>query len=136
MTWDAAGPYCSVTLTGNMVTYRVRAAPENAFESNTRSGDPAMSEMRSTLSEMIGKLKQERDELQLKMHLASMDAKDEYNRISEKVDQLTAQYEPLTDAAQETADNVFSALGLAADELKIGYQRVRQAISDQRSSGE
>lgn len=95
-----------------------------------------MSEMRSTVSDMIGKLKQERDELKLKMHLASMDAKDEYDRISNKVDQLTAQYEPMTDAAQETAENVFSALGLVADELKIGYQRVRQAISDQNSSGE
>ncbi|MCA9141033.1 MAG: hypothetical protein KDB00_29890 [Planctomycetales bacterium] len=91
-----------------------------------------MSDIRSALSEVISKLKQERDELKLQMHLASMDAKDEYDRISDKVDQLTAQYEPMTDAVEDAADNVFSALGLAADELKIGYQRVRKAISEQR----
>lgn len=90
-----------------------------------------MSEIQNRLDDLISKLKQERDELKLQMHLASMDAKDEYERISGKVDQVIEQYEPLQDAVEETADNVFSALGLAADELKAGYQRIRQAISEE-----
>ena len=91
-----------------------------------------MSETRDALDEVICKLKQERDELKLKVHLASMDGKDDYDRISRKVDQLTDQYDPVKDAVEETAENVFSALGLVADELKAGFQRVRKSISEEK----
>ena len=90
-----------------------------------------MSEQRSALDEVIAKLKQERDELQVQMHLASMDAKDDYDRISGKVDELSQQYEPVKDAVEESAENVFAALGLVADELKAGFQRVRKSISEE-----
>ena len=90
-----------------------------------------MSEAKNPLDDVIRKLKQERDELKLQMHLASMDAKDEYERVSGKVDELTDQYEPVKDAVEETADNIFAALGMVADELKVGFQRVRKAITEE-----
>ena len=91
-----------------------------------------MSEQRNALDEVISKLKQERDELQLQMHLASMDAKDEYERLSGKCDDLTDQYEPVKDAVEDTAENIFAALGMVADELKVGFQRVRKAITEEK----
>ena len=91
-----------------------------------------MSEERNALDEVISKLKQERDELQLQMHLASMDAKDEYERLSGKCDDLTDQYEPVKDAVEDTAENIFAALGMVADELKVGFQRVRKAITEEK----
>ena len=57
-----------------------------------------MSDAKSALDELLAGLKQERDELKLQMHLASMDAKDEYDRLSDKCDELTNQYEPVKDA--------------------------------------
>lgn len=95
-------------------------------------GNDVMSEKRDALDDVISKLKQERDELKLKMHLASMDAKDDYERISGKVDELTEQYDPVKDAVEETAENIFSALGLVADELKAGFQRVRKSVSEEK----
>ena len=90
-----------------------------------------MTTEKSTLEELITKLKQERDELNLQMHLASMDAKDEYDRISGKVDELSGQYDPVKDAVGETAGNVVSARGVVADELKEGFKRVRKAVEEQ-----
>jgi hypothetical protein len=90
-----------------------------------------MSDQRSALQEVITKLKQERDELALKMHLAGMEAKDEYERISGKVDQLTDQFEPVKSVMEESAENLLAALGLAAGELKVGFQRLRKAIREQ-----
>jgi chromosome segregation ATPase len=90
-----------------------------------------MSTQRNALEDIISKLKQERDELQVKIHLASMDAKDEYDRLSGKCDELADQYEPVKDAVEETAQNVFSALGMVAGELKVGFQRVRKAIKEE-----
>jgi hypothetical protein len=40
------------------------------------------------------------------------------------------EYQPVTEAVEKTADNLISALGMVADELKFGFQRVRQAISE------
>ena len=96
-----------------------------------------MSDKKTTLEEVISKLKQERDELKLQMHLASMDAKDEYERISEKIDQLTDQFEPVSDAFEETAGKIWSALELAGGELMAGFGRVRKAIEgDERNEGD
>ena len=91
-----------------------------------------MSEQKTALEDVISKLKQERDELRLQMHLASMEAKDEYERISGKVDELTDNYEPVRDAVGETAGNLFTALGMVADELKAGFQRVRKSVSEDK----
>ncbi|TWU42668.1 hypothetical protein [Novipirellula artificiosorum] len=90
-----------------------------------------MSEQRTAVEELIRTLKRERDELALKMHLANMDAKDEYERLSSKLGELSDQYEPVSDAVEETAGNVFSALKLAAEEMKAGFHRVRKAISEE-----
>ena len=89
-----------------------------------------MTDEQNSLDEVIRELKQDRDELKLKMHLAGMDAKDEYERISGKLDELTQQYEPVKNAVEETAENVFAALGMVADELKFGLNRVRKAIDE------
>ena len=91
-----------------------------------------MSEKRANLESVIEKLQQERDELRVKLHLASMDAKDEYERLSGRVDELRSHYEPLTSAVGETAENVFSALGMAAEELWHGFGRVRKAIRPEK----
>jgi hypothetical protein len=44
---------------------------------------------------------------------------------------LTEQYEPVKDVVEDAAENVFAALGMVADELKVGFQRVRKAITEE-----
>lgn len=91
-----------------------------------------MSDQQSTLDKLVSELKQQRDELRLQMHLASMEAKDEYDRLSSKYDELADQYQPVSGAVEETAENLLSALSLAAGELKVGFQRIRRAISESK----
>jgi chromosome segregation ATPase len=91
-----------------------------------------VSETKSSLEQLISILKQERDELKLKMHLAEMDAKDEYERLSGNFDELTNQFEPLNSAVEESADNVFAALKLAAEEMKNGFHRIRKSMSEDK----
>lgn len=93
-----------------------------------------MSDQPKSLADGISKLKQERDELKVQMHLASMEAKDEYERVSGKLDELCGQYEPVKDAVEETAGNLLAAFGMVADELKVGYERVRKSVSDKSDS--
>ena len=86
-------------------------------ESDNKIFDTAMEE-----------LKRVRDELALQMHLAKADAKDEWDKLEKKWQQVQAEAKPLTDVANETVQNVGSALDLAAEELKAGYERLRELL--------
>ena len=83
---------------------------------------------RDALSELISTLKQQRDELQLHMHLAKAEARQEYERLTDRINELTDQYEPVRKATAETTDNVIAALTLAAEEMKAGLQRIRKSL--------
>ncbi|QDT69345.1 hypothetical protein MalM25_22820 [Planctomycetes bacterium MalM25] len=89
-----------------------------------------MAGKKNDLEDALSAVKQQRDELKLRIHLAQMEAKEEYDRLSGQVEELATQYEPVQDAVEEAAGAVFSALLLAADEMKAGFHRVRKAVDD------
>jgi len=84
-----------------------------------------MSEGKSGVTSLIQDLKQMRDELEVQLHLASADAKDEFAELEKKWDQLRARADVVGEAAGETAGSVGDAISMAADELKKGYQRIK-----------
>jgi len=79
--------------------------------------------------EAIAKLKQERDELALKMHLGRKDLQSEWEQLEAKWNELKAvKGPPLKDAAAQTAQGVGSAMELAVEELKKGYAKIRKLL--------
>lgn len=89
-----------------------------------------MADNSSALENTLDTLRQYRDQMALKMHLAKMESKDEFDRLSIKVDEISDQFAPVKDATSEVAGKVFSALALAAGEVKKGFERVRDSVSD------
>ncbi|REJ88926.1 MAG: hypothetical protein DWQ29_08080 [Planctomycetota bacterium] len=81
-----------------------------------------------TFQEIVSTLKQERDELALKMHLAGAEAKQEWEGLRGKLDSLLASYDPARTAATESAGKVGDAMKSVANEIKEGFQRIRQAL--------
>ena len=75
----------------------------------------------------IDRLKQDlerhRDELKVKIHLASMDAKEEWDELEKKWDHFVAQAR-----VSESAQSVGGALDKLGSELKDAYKRLREAI--------
>jgi hypothetical protein len=85
--------------------------------------------VRASWDDAIAKLKQERDELALKMHLGRKDLADEWEQLEAKWNELRAvKGPPLKDAAAETAQGVGHAMELAAAELKKGYEKIRKLL--------
>ena len=77
----------------------------------------------------IAKLKQERDEIALKMHLGRKDLEMEWRELEAKWSELKAvKGPPLKDAASQTAHGVGTAMELAAEELKKGYAKIRKLL--------
>ena len=90
----------------------------------------------SNFDDLINLLQKQRDEVKRQLDLAGQDAKQEYDRLAKKCDQLSEQYKPVSEAAGEAAENVLTAFGMVADELKVGFDRVRNAIGDSGGDSE
>ena len=86
----------------------------------------------TNFDELMAELRQKRDELRLQIHLASKDVKDEWNELEEKLDDFSGKAKQFAEDAQlrETGDGLGEALGKLGDELKLGYQRIRDALKD------
>jgi polyhydroxyalkanoate synthesis regulator phasin len=83
---------------------------------------------RKTVSDLIRKLKQQRDALAVQMHLGKEELKDEWDAVQHKLDQLTHRFEPLNKAVAETSEDVWESLKLVGEEIKEGFQRIRKSL--------
>lgn len=74
------------------------------------------------------RLKRERDELRLKMHLAKMDAKDEWDMAEVKwaaFEERMKEHKADADDASEEVKTILSDLG---DDIARAYKRIRAAL--------
>ena len=79
----------------------------------------------SEFDDLISDLKQKRDELRVKVHLASKEAQEEWQELEEKFDSFVQRAQ-----LKETGEGVGDALSQLGRELKVGFDRMRQAVKD------
>ena len=89
-----------------------------------------MSEESHRIQELIGTLKQQRDELSVKMHLAGMELRNEWNHLDTKLSKLCSKYDPVKDAVSETSDEVWESLKLLGSEIGEGFKRIGAALRE------
>lgn len=77
---------------------------------------------------LIEDLKRQRDELRLQMHLAGMEARNEWDKMDGKLAELTGRTQPLRQAVGESAEDVWEAVKLLGSEIKEGFDRIRKAL--------
>jgi hypothetical protein len=84
------------------------------------------------LDEMIADLKQKRDELRVRMHLASREVRDEWEELEKKMNDLSARSKQFAEDARikETGSGMADALKQLGHEIKLGYDRIREAMKD------
>ena len=80
--------------------------------------------------ELLEELKQKRDELRVQVHLASKEIKDEWEELEEKMEEFSGKAKQFADDAKlkETGSGLGDALGHLGQELKLGYERIRDAL--------
>jgi predicted nucleic acid-binding Zn-ribbon protein len=82
----------------------------------------------SRRQQAMDKLRQERDELRLKLHLGKAELKDEWETLERKWEQLEARMAGARDEAREASKEVGAAFGILADELGQAYKRIRARL--------
>lgn len=86
----------------------------------TTAGDDA--------TRLIDELKEQRDVLRVRLHLAGAEARDEWDHLEKRWNHLRARAAVVGREATDAAEHVGTALKQVAEELKQGYERLRALL--------
>ncbi len=79
---------------------------------------------------LLDKLQVERDEINLKMHLASMEAKQEFEEAEKQWHQLKIKAAEIADETVDTSEEFIAKAKIVGEELKDAYYRIGKRLAD------
>ena len=80
------------------------------------------------LAEVVERLRKERDELRVKLHLGGMEAKEQWDELEKKWNTLEARAGQAKQEVAEKAGDTRAALGVIATELEAAYHRIKNDL--------
>ena len=86
-------------------------------------------DLKKEFDELSDLLKQQRDEIEVKIHLASMEAKDEWQKAEKNWDQFIDGLGVITDDAKEASSELIQTTKIIGDELKNTYARISERLN-------
>ncbi|MCQ8116038.1 hypothetical protein [Methylomonas rosea] len=86
--------------------------------------------LKNEFESLLVNLDSVREELQLKLHLASMDAKDEFAEAEKQWLQIKNKAAEIADESIETSEEYIAKAKIVGEELKEAYQRVAKRLSE------
>ena len=78
---------------------------------------------------LLDKLKIERDKLNLQMHLASMEVKEEFAEAEKQWEHVRAKAAEFADDTKEASEELVTKAKVIGEELKEAYQRINTRLS-------
>ncbi len=88
----------------------------------------SMEKMRAEAQVPVSKLRAERDELNLKMHLAKAEIRDEWQKLEPKWEHFQSRVHAFGESVGEAAKDLGAAVGILGEEIGRSYERVRKAL--------
>jgi DnaJ-domain-containing protein 1 len=85
--------------------------------------------LKNEFDNLLGKLNLEREEIQLKLHLASMEVKDEFEEAEKQWSQIKNKAAEITDDSIETSEEFIAKAKIVGEELKDTYHRIAKRLS-------
>ena len=87
-------------------------------------------DMKQEFEHLVDKLKVERDEINLKLHLASMEAKDEIKLAEKQWVVVKAKASEIADTTKENSHEVIAKAKIVGEELKDAYKRINKRFTE------
>ncbi|MFI3156801.1 MAG: hypothetical protein QX199_11660 [Methylococcaceae bacterium] len=78
---------------------------------------------------LLEKLQTERDEINLKLHLASMEAKQEFAEAEKEWHRLKIKAAEIADDSVDTSEEFIAKAKIVGDELKEAYYRIGKRLA-------
>jgi chromosome segregation ATPase len=87
-----------------------------------------MNDITRQLDEMARKLEREAGELRVKVHLAKMEASDEWKELEEKLAKLKVKTKELGGVTAEASKDIGAAASLLGEEIRNGIQKFTKRL--------
>jgi BMFP domain-containing protein YqiC len=87
-----------------------------------------MKDTRKFIDDMLSELKTEREELQLKLKLAKMEAGDEWEKLEAKLQKLEAKAGEVGEATAEASKGIGAAAQLLGEEIRNGFRIIAKRL--------
>jgi uncharacterized coiled-coil DUF342 family protein len=87
-----------------------------------------MADHEKELDELLEKLKQGRDELNVKIHLGKAEAKDLWQETEDKWRHLRSELDRINNDTDDVTRDVGAAAMLLAEEIRHGYERLKKLL--------
>ena len=87
-----------------------------------------MTERDDRLQSLLQRLETERDELKMKLGLAKLEAREEWQELEDKIQGLRGRLKLLRDEAGEASGDLGTAFDMMADEVKQGLERMKKLL--------
>lgn len=87
-----------------------------------------MADARERLKGLMQQLETERDELKLKLGLAKLEAREEWQELEGKMDTLRGRLKVVGGEAKEAGGDVAAAADVLVGEIKDGFSKIRKLI--------
>ena len=79
---------------------------------------------------LLEKLKSERDEIMLKLHLTSMEAKEEFEEADKHWETLKNKAAEIADESKVTSEEFIAKAKIIGEELKEAYSRISKRLAE------
>lgn len=79
---------------------------------------------------LLNKLNTEREEINLKLHLASLEARDEFEQAEKQWQQVKNKAAEIADESVETSEEFIAKAKIVGEELKETYQRITKRLTE------
>ena len=87
-----------------------------------------MPDAKEKLQSLVQQLETERDELKVKLGLAKLEAREDWEELEKKMDTMRGRVKVIGEEAREASGDVVAAVNILAGEIKDGLARVRELI--------
>ena len=85
-----------------------------------------MTDTTEQIEELLARLKQERDELRVKLHLVKEDLGDEWDKLESAIARLESRAKHVGGGAAEASRDVGAAAQLLIEEIRNGFEKIRK----------
>ena len=84
--------------------------------------------LRERVERQAEEMRATRDEIRVRLHLAKMDARDQWDQLEKQWDHAEAKLKQLAGAANEATDDIAEATQLVLNEMRDGYNKLRNLL--------
>ncbi len=87
-----------------------------------------MNDMKDRIEEMLNDLKQERDELHVRLHLAKLETSEEWQKLEAKLGKFESRVKDLGGATAEASREMGAAVKLLGEEIRDGFKKIASRL--------